>query len=194
MRFFYNAGIPISDSLELYSFGNYSDSDSDGSFFYRSPYNGTIEELREPDGSIYFPLEKYPGGFTPRFFGHTKDTSFVAGLKKEEAGALSWDISARFGESSIDYTLANTINPSMGPDSPTSFKPGELTNTEMQFQADFTYDMSDTLTLVFGASYLDEEYEISKANQIRIATAPTQLRIPGDSVTTMEPQLTPELL
>ncbi len=162
MRFFYNAGIPLSDGLELYSYGNYSDSDSDGSFFYRYPYNGTIEKLREPDGSIYFPLEKYPGGFTPRFFGHTKDTSFVAGLKKEEAGALSWDISARFGESSIDYTLANTINPSMGPDSPTSFKPGELTNTEMQFQADFTYDMSDTLTLVFGASYLDEEYEISQ--------------------------------
>ena len=37
MRFFYNAGIPLSDRLELYSYGNYSDSDSDGSFFYRSP-------------------------------------------------------------------------------------------------------------------------------------------------------------
>ena len=162
LRFFYNAGMPLSDTVELYSFGNYSDSDSDSSFFYRSPYNGTIEKLREPDGSIYFPLEKYPGGFTPRFFGHTKDLSFLAGIKSEDAGALSWDISARFGESSIDYTLANTINPSMGPDSPTSFNPGELTNTETQIQADFSYDMSDTLTLVFGASYLDEEYEVSE--------------------------------
>jgi iron complex outermembrane receptor protein len=37
-----------------------------------------------------------------------------------------------------------------------------LTNTETQLQADFAYDVSDTLTLVFGASYLDEEYEISE--------------------------------
>ena len=162
LRFFFNAGVPISDSVDLYAFGNYSDSDSDGSFFYRFPYNGTIEKLREPDGSIYFPLEKFPGGFTPRFFGYVEDISFAAGLKSEDNGPLSWDISARFGESSVDYTLANTINPSMGPQSPTSFNPGMLTNTETQLQADFAYDVSDTLTLVFGASYLDEEYEISE--------------------------------
>ena len=53
---------------ELYGFGNFSDSTSNGSFFYRYPYNGTIEELREPDGSIYFPLEKHPGGFHPPAF------------------------------------------------------------------------------------------------------------------------------
>ena len=121
--------MPITDSVDFYAFGNFSDSDSDGSFYYRYPYNGTIEELREPDGSIYIPLEKYPGGFTPRFFGYVEDISFAAGLKSEDNGPLSWDISARFGESSIDYTLANTINPSMGPASPTSFDPGTLTNT-----------------------------------------------------------------
>ena len=160
-RFFYNAGIPISDSVELYSFGNYSKSSSDGSFFYRYPHNGTIEKLREPDGSIYFPLEIYPGGFTPRFFGYVEDYSFAAGIKSQDSGPLSWDLSARYGTSEIDYTLSNTINPSMGPDTPTSFNPGSLANTEMQLQADFAYDLSETLTLVFGASYFDEEYEIS---------------------------------
>ena len=161
LRFFFNAGMPISETVDFYAFGNYSDSDSDGSFFYRYPHNKTIEKLREPDGSIYFPLEIYPGGFTPRFFGYVEDISIAAGLKSDGAGPLSWDVSARFGESSIDYTLSNTINPSMGPDTPTSFKPGELTNTETQIQADFAYDLSDSLTIVFGASYLDEEYEIS---------------------------------
>ena len=45
----------------------------------------------------------------------------------------------------IDYVLSNTINPSLGDTSTqTSFKNGDLTNTEMQLQADFTYALSDT--------------------------------------------------
>lgn len=159
---FFNMGMPMSDSVDFYAFGNYTESESDGSFFYRYPYNGTIEELREPDGSIYFPLEKYPGGFTPRFFGEVEDVSLVMGLSSSGDDALGWDLSVRTGESSIDYTLANTINPSMGPDSPTSFKPGSLTNTEMQVQLDLSYAMSDTVTLLGGLSYLDEEYDIAQ--------------------------------
>jgi iron complex outermembrane receptor protein len=159
---FFNAGMPVSETVDFYAFGNYTESESDGSFFYRYPYNGTIEELREPDGSIYFPLEKYPGGFTPRFFGEVEDMSLVAGLTSSAEGALGWDVSVRTGESSIDYTLANTINPSMGPESPTSFKPGTLTNTEIQFQVDLSYALSDTLTILGGASYLDEEYDIGE--------------------------------
>jgi iron complex outermembrane receptor protein len=159
---FFNMGMPMSDSVDFYAFGNYTESESDGSFFYRYPYNGTIEELREPDGSIYFPLEKYPGGFTPRFYGEVEDISLVAGLSSSGDDALGWDLSVRTGESTIDYTLANTINPSMGPDSPTSFKPGSLTNTEMQVQLDLSYSMSDTVTLLGGLSYLDEEYDIAQ--------------------------------
>ena len=159
---FFNAGMPVSETVDFYAFGNYTESESDGSFFYRYPYNGTIEELREPDGSIYFPLEKYPGGFTPRFFGEVEDISLVAGLTSTDEGALGWDVSVRTGESSIDYTLANTINPSMGPDSPKSFKPGTLTNTETQFQIDLSYELSDTLTILGGVSYLDEEYDIGE--------------------------------
>ena len=40
------------------------------------------------------------------------------------------------------------------------FRPGDLSNTEVQIQADFAYDLSDTATLAFGLSYLDEEYEL----------------------------------
>lgn len=159
-RLFFNAGYDLTDSVQIYAFGNYSDSEGDGSFFYRYPYNGTIEKLREQDGSIYFPLEKFPGGFTPRFFGDTTDYSILGGIKSTADSGFGWDLSARFGDSTIEYTLKNTINPSMGPDSPTSFKPGDLTNQEMQLQADFVYDISDSLSLAFGASYLDETYKV----------------------------------
>ncbi len=164
LRLFYNAGYQLDADTEFYSFGNYSDSDTNGNFFYRYPENGTIERLREPDGSIYFPLEKFPGGFTPQFAGQIDDFSLVGGIRGELENGLGYDFSARTGENEIDYTLSNTINPSMGPESPTSFKPGNLINSETQFQADFTYEfdtgLASPLLFAFGTSYMDESYEV----------------------------------
>ena len=157
---FYNAAIPVENG-EIYSFGNYTTSEADGSFFYRYPFNGTIENLRTQDGSIYSPLELFPGGFTPRFFGEVTDVSIVGGWKGDLTPDMTLDVSARYGSNEIDYVLSNTINPSLGDTSTqTSFKNGDLTNTEMQLQADFTYALSDTATLAFGLSFIDEEYEI----------------------------------
>ncbi|NDV92375.1 TonB-dependent receptor [Alteromonas sp. 345S023] len=159
-RIFFNAGYTLSNDAELYAFGNYSESEGDGSFYYRYPGNGTIEDIRLEDGSIWNPLEIFPGGFTPRFFGDVTDYSFVGGVKGM-SGDLGYDISGRYGYNDISYTLSNTVNPSMGNESPTSFKPGDLTNEETQFQADFTYDL-DQYVFAFGVSYLDESYDISE--------------------------------
>lgn len=163
-RFFLNAELPLANGNELYAFGNYSSSEADGPFFYRYPGNGTIENLREPDGSIYTPLEKFPGGFTPRFFGDVTDFSFVGGYRGELSNGFMYDLSARTGESKVEYTLTNTVNPSMGPDSPTTFQPGDLINEEMQLQADFSLELdfgvASPAVLAFGASYMDEVYEV----------------------------------
>jgi len=113
-RFFFNAGYQIDADTEAYAFGNYSESESDGSFFYRYKGNGTIEDLREADGGIYSPLEKYPGGFTPRFFGEVFDFSILAGIKGTFDNGLGYDFSGRRGESEIRYTLSNTVNPFHG--------------------------------------------------------------------------------
>lgn len=162
MRLFFNAGIPISDSAELYAFGSYSESEGDGSFFYRYPGNGTIEELRTEDGDIYSPQDIFPGGFTPRFFGEISDYSIVSGIKGDFSDSLSYDFSARYGFDEISYTLKNTINPSLGELSGTSFKPGDLSNEEVQFQADFVAIISDTLAMSFGASYMEETYDVQE--------------------------------
>jgi iron complex outermembrane receptor protein len=163
-RFFFNAGYQIDADTQFYAFGNYSESDSHGSFFYRYKGNGTIEDLREKDGGIYNPVEKYPGGFTPRFFGEVFDFSILAGIRGAWDNGLNYDISGRRGESEIRYTLSNTINPSMGRASKKSFEPGDLINQETQFQADFTYefesDMASPLLLAFGGSFMDESYEV----------------------------------
>ncbi len=169
-RVFFNSGFTLSTEAELYAFGNYSESEGDGSFYYRYPGNGTIEDLRLEDGSIWNPTEFFPGGFTPRFFGDVTDYSFVGGIKGM-SGDLTYDISGRYGNNEISYTLANTINPSLGNMSPTSFEPGDLINEESQVQADFTYDLS-AYVLAFGASYLDESYEISEGEEASYFAGP----------------------
>lgn len=181
-RVFFNAGIPVGADAELYAFGNYSHSESNGSFFYRYPENGTIEELREPDGSIYTPLEKFPGGFTPRFFGEVFDQSIAGGYRGTWSNGIDYDFSGRFGKSKIEYTLKNTINPSLGPDSPTSFHPGDLINEEIQFQADFSKEfeagLASPLLMAFGLNYMDESYEVVQGNQASYEAGPYALSDP----------------
>ncbi len=177
---FYNAAVPVSNG-EIYSFGNYTTSEADGSFFYRYPFNGTIENLRTQDGSVYSPLSLFPGGFTPRFFGEVTDVSVVGGWKGDLSSDLSLDVSARYGSNEIDYVLANTINPSLGDTSTqTSFRNGDLTNTEFQLQADFAYALSDAATFAFGLSYIDEEYEIGGGEPASYEAGPYSVQDPWD--------------
>ena len=185
---FFNAGYDIDDNTEAYAFGNYRESESDGSFFYRFPRNSVIQQLRTEDGGIYDPLEKYPGGFTPRFLGEIEDMSLVGGIRGEWNNGLTYDFSARHGENEIQYTLKNTINPSMGRASPKSFRPGDLINQETQFQADFTYEMDNEVLLAFGATYLDESYEIKGVDPDSYKAGPHAVSDPfgfcdGDSPT-----------
>lgn len=187
-RVFVNAGYQIDADTEAYAFGNFSDSDTDGNFFYRYPGNGTIEDLREPDGSIYSPLEIFPGGFTPQFDGNVLDYSIVGGLRGELDNGLTYDFSGRTGESEIRYTLFNTINPSLGntlePNTPTSFRPSDLINAETQFQADFTYEFDAGIAgpalFAFGASFMNEEYEVGPGDPASYVAGPYAVQDPWD--------------
>lgn len=176
LRFFYNAGYELGDSAELYSFGSYAASEGDGGFFYRYPGNGTIEDLRLEDGSVYSPLEIFAGGFTPRFEGEIEDYSFVGGLRGQFGESAGYDVSFRYGYNEISYTLNNTINPSLGPDTPTSFKPGDLSNEEVQFQIDLYQDfdlgLESPVTVGVGASFMDETYEVVEGQELSYVPGP----------------------
>lgn len=164
IRLFFNSAYMVSSDAEIYAFGNYTESEGDGSFFYRYPGNSVMQDIRLADGSIWNPIEIFPGGFTPRFFGEISDFSFLGGYKSDLDSGLSYDLSARYGKNEIAYTLKNTFNPSLANNSPTQFKPGDLVNTEMQLQADFTYMLGDYV-YAWGLSYLDESYEVVQGEE-----------------------------
>ncbi|MEM9103624.1 MAG: TonB-dependent receptor [Pseudomonadota bacterium] len=80
--------------------------------------------------------ELYPGGFTPRFGGTVTDVSLAAGTKGEFDYGIGYDVSAYYGQNEVEFLITNTVNASLGPDSPTSFSPGTYIQTEKYINFD----------------------------------------------------------
>ena len=101
------------------------------------------------------------------FEGDIEDISLAGGLRGNVGDATTFDVSVRYGSNEIDYTLFNTINPSLGPASPTSFQPGTLTNEELQVQLDMVTEidvaLASPLVFAYGASYFDETYDVGQS-------------------------------
>ena len=108
--------------------------------------------------------------------------SILSGLEGEFSNGMTYDFSGRFGSNEIQYTLKNTINPSMGPDSPTSFRPGDLINEELQFSADFVQildmGMENEVLFAFGLTYMEESYELVGNDVDSYAAGPYSLGDP----------------
>ncbi|MCY4428059.1 MAG: TonB-dependent receptor [Halieaceae bacterium] len=187
--FVVNAALPISNALELYSFGNYSRKEMSGGFFYRRPGVSQLLPLRLEDGSIYDPRTSlYPAGFTPQFSGKVTDYSITGGLRSSFDSGPGFDLSASYGENKIEYHLANTLNPSLGPASPTQFRPGNLVNDEFAANVDFswplTVGLASPLHAAFGFEYREEGYRIEQGDPSSFAVGPFASPDPFDFETT----------
>ncbi len=185
IRFFVNAGVDVSDSMSWYGFASLSDSGGDGDFYYRSPGgaggvgNSLFTDISDGAGGIANFSNVFPAGFTPRFFGELQDLGLTTGLRGE-TGKLGWDVSGQYGSSEIEYSINNTVNPSLGESSPTSFNVGSLEQTEFALNADFSYAVpvasfdSGELNVAFGAEYRDEEYSIGAGELASYQVGPFQ--------------------
>ena len=184
IRMFVNAGMDLNNSTQLYGWANFSDSNANTSFFHRDPDTAQLAPIRLQDGSIYNPRDRYPSGFTPRFFGNVIDQSLTAGIRGEWDNEITYDFTGRFGSNEIKYDIRNTLNPSLGPASPTDFSPGNLINEETEFNADFSkgFDIgwASDLNVSVGVAYRDESYEIEEGGASSFAIGPYGARDPWD--------------
>lgn len=111
--------------------------------------------------------EMFPGGFTPRFGGKIEDTSLVAGFRGEFANGLAYDVSAGYGQSDVQFLIYNTVNASLGPDTPTRFNPGANIQTDTTFNIDMSYPVevstfASPLNVAFGFEWREEEFEVKR--------------------------------
>ena len=117
------------------------------------------------DPNLFTFQEMFPGGFTPRFGAFMWDSSVVVGVKgtalEEALGKpLMWDLSGSFGRNHADFFIFNTVNASLGPDTPTYFDPGDYIQTDYNLNFDVAYPLSDMVFLASGLEYRDEGFEI----------------------------------
>ena len=170
MQFVANAALPLTSRTELDGFFTYSTKDQTGGFFYRRPGVSQLKPLRLADGSIYDPRERlYPAGFTPQFHGSVTDYALHSGLRHERDNGLVIELSATYGNNEIRYDIENTLNPSLGPDTPTVFHPGNLANDELAINADVVWpveaNLASPLNIAFGFDeYRNEGYRVEEGD------------------------------
>ncbi len=104
--------------------------------------------------------EMFPGGFTPRFGGNVDDYAVLGGLKGKLANGLEWDISASTGYNKVHFFINNTVNASLGPNTPTNFDPGAYIQEETNVNLDLSLPIGDHTTLAGGVEFRDETFEI----------------------------------
>ncbi|MDE2810906.1 MAG: TonB-dependent receptor [Gemmatimonadota bacterium] len=129
-----------------------------------SSFDETQAFVDEYQGDLFLFNERFPGGFTPRFGADILDMSLVAGLRSVRSGGLKWDASVSAARSNIEFFIFNTINASLGPDTPTSFRPRDYIQTEVAANLDFSYAMevgglASPLGLAWGAEWRQETFE-----------------------------------
>ena len=115
------------------------------------------------NGATFSFASLYPGGFTPRFIGDVDQMYGTVGLKGELGGGLTYDLSATLARNSLKLSMTDSLSPSFGPLTQTSFQFGSLIQREQTYNLDLTYPIevgfASAITLSAGAEYRREEYE-----------------------------------
>ena len=119
----------------------------------------------EADPNCFTLHSRFPGGFTPQFGGDLIDRSLVGGLRGFASNGFTWDASASIGTSEIDQFIFDTVNASLGSDTPTSFRPGVYRQEETNLNFDVTYPLNDLVHLAGGAEWRREEFTIGAGDQ-----------------------------
>ena len=135
------------------------------------PDPGALARVFEDPNCFTF-QELFPGGFTPQFGGDAMDASVVAGVRGQTRGGLLWDASASVGRNTIDFFIDNTVNASLGPESPSSFDPGIYQQSELNLNVDLNYAVNDVVNVAGGAEFRDEHFEIGIGEDVSWVIGP----------------------
>ncbi len=155
-----NTELPLGDGLKLYSFStaSYRDiTDARGAYF-ASPtgYGGAAN----PQGSSVLP-QIYPAGF--QAYRRIKERDFQAALGlKGDLGAWSFDLSSSYGQDHVWLGAENTLNPSIGPASPTDFFMGkqiqDLWVNNLDLSHDYDIGFAKPLSVSVGVEHRWERF------------------------------------
>ncbi|OUR61140.1 TonB-dependent receptor [Colwellia sp. 39_35_sub15_T18] len=206
LTIFANLGLDLGNDSEAYMFGNFSERNVRGGFYYRNPHTRggvysndggetlLIADIAEAEGAertcqpvaitsdnvltqvdyinnvanndnCFSFNEMLPGGFTPNFGGNIVDTSLTVGTRGQIDDTLSYDISGSVGRNESSYVIYDTLNASLGPDTPRDFNPGKHIQLEKFFNVDLVKDIDidafdSPLIIAGGYEWHQETFEV----------------------------------
>jgi len=220
LTIFANFGIDLDNDSQAYMFGNFSERDIRGGFYYRNPHtrgsvysNGDTDEDGEPnlliadldgDGPLtcspvnvttanvttqtdyinnvannancFAFNEMLPGGFTPNFGGSIVDTALTMGTRGEFKNGIMYDFSGSVGFNESSYVIYDTLNASLGPESPRDFSPGKHTQLEKTFNMDFNKELDvegvEGLMVAGGYEWHSESFEVTAGDVASYVAGP----------------------
>ncbi|TMO81897.1 TonB-dependent receptor [Pseudoalteromonas sp. S3776] len=215
---FGNVGLELTNDSEFYMFGNYSERDVRGGFYYRNPHTRPgvysndggetllVADLTE-DMSANCPTiaiddnvldnpdyisgvannpdcfafnEVIPGGFTPNFGGNITDTSLTIGTKGMFTGGFFkgafYDLSGTVGLNESRYFIYDTVNASLGADTPRDFSPGKYEQLEKNFNFDlskgFDFDLAYDVNIAGGLEWHEETFTVISGDEASFTAGP----------------------
>ncbi|QSW90827.1 MULTISPECIES: TonB-dependent receptor [Flavobacterium] len=151
---YYNAKYPLTENTSLYSFGGVS---------YRNGKSYAFNRL--PNGSGTF-TQVYQNGFLPEIESKILDASAAVGVNTQLFG-FDTDLSTNLGTNSFQYDVNNTINATLGVNSPTSFDAGKVSFLQSTTNLDFSkkVDVLSGLNIAFGGEFRYENYQIKAGEE-----------------------------
>ncbi len=149
---FFNGSVPIAEGkAEFYGFGGLTVRKGKSYALYRTPY-----WVPDPFNLIHSEGSNYEG-FQPTFETDILDNTLAFGVRGEKNN-WKYDVSASLGGNKVDYTVNNSINPDMGAESPTSFRPGGYEFKHVVTNIDIAKTFFDKLTWSFGTEFRNENF------------------------------------
>ena len=153
LTFFANGGYDLANGARLYGWASYQDRDArSGGFFRRANDARNVIEI-------------YPDGFLPIIAPEVTDYSLALGTTWNW-GDWEMDTSLVYGYNEMEFTIENTLNRSLGVDSPTRFDAGGFDYDQLVFNFSGVrqYEVSwldSPLNVATGVEARQENYSIS---------------------------------
>jgi iron complex outermembrane recepter protein len=205
VKTFLNSGIKLDNGDQIYFFANYANIQMNESFNYRLPvtvtdstgnvwanhpaFNNIFLDPCTPtltgcpsggyinDSHTFNFGSVYPAGFTPRFFDVTQQFFGAVGYKGTNRWGINYDVSGTTAQNSVALSLKTSINPSLGPQSPTSFYDGKFIQKENNFNLDLSYPwqvpgLASPISIAGGMEWRDENYQQLLGDAASYASGP----------------------
>lgn len=149
---FANAGYDVSEDTSLYGWASYQNRDSTSAGFFRRALD---------DRNI---LSIYPNGFLPLINPEVEDFAAAGGVTWK-LGGWDMDTSVVYGVNSMDFTIRDTLNRSIGPSSKTVFDAGGFEYDQLVFNLSgvraFDAGLASPLNVALGVEVRREGYQIN---------------------------------